>query len=576
MRGPTSALSSFLAEYGIVAPHAASMYRRASQPTHTAQTPPNGVSSPVPAAEATSPPTPNYSGPRVVYREVSDDDDDAASTPSRGGRKSGSGRSKKSDGGKGEEKAKKAAKKAAKKRKKSGKGSDDDGSDYSASSDSPDEGFRRPRRRIAMCGRCGTPFENNMLRCAVCASSAAEGNGRSPARPKRKGPEGSILGDVRGVNLRIARSLQEICVQTISRHIGEIPSLGDVPPETLVSICDLTCRLRYLNKDTLRLFLQDDMEMLRIIDCAALDGKALAQITGAGATLTYLELGNCGRMTGDVLHSVLSAMPELTDLALSGLFLPGDDQLAAAVALLPQLRRLRIADSPYVGAATLGYLAANAADRLTSLKLPACEGVKEVNMGDIAQLGLLVELSLERCSSLTDAAMARLFATPFDALQVLDISGCDLLTGDGWTLSGMPLRKLYMGSLPLLEDERIADILGGIDALEELDLGGCVLLSDASVAQVVGANAKSLRSLRLNKVMHAGEGALEAILSCARLEHLDVSWVRAVDGPFLERLIEAATALKAVRIWGDNLVSEFAVRACEKRGVVVTGFEGSY
>ncbi|KAL6771164.1 hypothetical protein ACKKBF_B34195 [Auxenochlorella protothecoides x Auxenochlorella symbiontica] len=185
---------------------------------------------------------------------------------------------------------------------------------------------------------------------------------------------------------------------------------------------------------------------LDLTGCAGVSCRGLAALGPALGRLRRLRLGSCGAGAAGEADAVLrllgSACARLTDLDLAGFALTG----AGLLALAP------------LGAS------------LETLGLWNCATVPDAELGALAALPRLADLSLRGWHQLTDAGAEALGALP--RLARLDLRACEQLRGEGLAA------------------------LAAARGLHTLDLRRCHALTDAGVAAV--GRLASLRSLLLD------------------------------------------------------------------------------
>ena len=302
--GPTSALTSFLAEKGISAQRIRQQHfdRLAAAEASSAEASSSSAAAAAPVADeqqsvaengdaplgrdlyafptvSNRPANLQVNRPRLRFEYVDEpvlDDEPTTRNGTKTGKQNGS---KKQDKGKGKSK---------------GKGKKP--SDSDSSSDEEGEanrwiaGFRMVRRRVAFCGQviiinnnnnnnnntyfkifiqCDERLPDGILRCSTCSKKESEARKAtviSPSSKKRraKGSDGSILNEIQGRVL----SLQDICIRYVCDNIDDVESFGDIDDRARDRICELVCHVRRLTNDTVKLFLDPTSDSLRLYDCA--------------------------------------------------------------------------------------------------------------------------------------------------------------------------------------------------------------------------------------------------------------------------------------------------------------------
>jgi hypothetical protein len=120
---------------------------------------------------------------------------------------------------------------------------------------------------------------------------------------------------------------------------------------------------------------------------------------------------------------------------------------------------------------------------LQGLSLKGCDKITDAGLAHFDDLTALRELDLASCKEITDAGLAHLGG--LTALQKLDLMGCERVTDAGLAHLCEPTIQQLLDSLDMdpkqTTDADLGD-LGGLTALQELDLVGCNEITDAGVA----------------------------------------------------------------------------------------------
>jgi ABC-type transporter Mla MlaB component len=150
--------------------------------------------------------------------------------------------------------------------------------------------------------------------------------------------------------------------------------------------------------------------------------------------LVVLNLSYCRTLIGEHIAHIPLVCPRLRELIMSGCWALSAEDLKPLFEninkhLSQTLVKLDLSQSGQVGLATVKLICANCVN-LTSLNIHGSSSMKGPDvLTEISRnLKNLKELYVGDCNYLDDAAFASLGETDFIGLQVLDISGCPLLT----------------------------------------------------------------------------------------------------------------------------------------------------
>ncbi|KAJ1673448.1 UV-damaged DNA-binding protein rad7, partial [Spiromyces aspiralis] len=296
--------------------------------------------------------------------------------------------------------ASKKRKKPSKKSKKdSGSDSDDGDDDYD--NEGLGNGLNRSSARkggkIYNCDMCGTRFlvrqkiisRSERILCTPCTRSVEKakvqssgpparrnGGARQPAartRRKLKKTEDGLLELDTGLP-----SLQDLCIRKIGRHIHDISSFGDISEESLDKVCKIICKLRELTNDTVKLFLSRERTRVRLYDCTKLNTLGLRQIVDLSSPdmVTELRLNFCGQMRDIDLLYLGRMLPNLRRVELHGPFLVTDDSGFGEFFRLigGRLKEFSISAARF-GVGAMRALVENCGEGLEKLRLAECPNI---------------------------------------------------------------------------------------------------------------------------------------------------------------------------------------------------------
>lgn len=586
VNGPCSALSSFLAERGIVAP--SRNQRRASAEAGPAEEPtplpPSGRGAAaaaaaaetevkgvdvedddfaIPAAAASAPHQAKRArfrnreaaaealldgldGPSAVSRrrsqpaaEESDDDDDADDDATTTAKRS----------------KKESAKKKPNDRKGAKKGAKDDNDDDDDDGRGALDPYK-PRRQVtaAQCGTCSVRIAPGMLLCPKCQRSGS----RAPSRRTKTMPS-ARLAALRGKML----PLRELCIRVVSENIDGVESFGDVPAEVLDRIGRLVCQQRRLRPATLPPFLRSDLEALELTDCADLKCDSFSLIAARCPLLQTLILRNCGQLEGPALAQLGRMCAGLQVVELDGCFRVSDDEMASFVRSARPLSRFALHNSMKVGAVTAAAIASRA-DALTHLRLLRCTFLTDDGLHALGTLPQLREVVLDGSELLSDASIVNFLQHNGAQLHMLHLRGLRQLTDD--TASAIAkychaLTDVALSGLDAMTGPAIAAIWAHNAHVQKLDLARCTQIDDKALAAVTHQLPR-LHSLSLHGLPRlTPDGIVAALRHCPELEELDTSWCRDVDDNIIGDVVKHSPRMGKVTVWGCMRVTDMLAPA---------------
>ncbi|ORY80870.1 hypothetical protein BCR37DRAFT_380719 [Protomyces lactucae-debilis] len=455
-----------------------------------------------------------------------------------------------------------ATRKSSKKRKKNQVSDDESDGDY--------EPLPRPSAgQIEFCAECNTRFtvtpynkeatSGSGLLCMPCGKALT-----TPTKPRaapiarKKRAKATLDGE-----RFLVPKLQDLSIRTIAKHIDQVEALGDIGHFNLDKICQIICKNRQLSAQTLPLFLDASLTTLSLYDCANLHKDTMAQIGQFCPRLKALRLHLCGQITDAVLMSLIARLGNLTALSLFGAFLITTGCWQKVFQETPNLVEFEVSDTSRFDHETMQQLVKHCPDlRVLTLKRLTHLGSEAITL--LAGLSKLTHLNLSHAGlEVTDEAIDLILSADPN-LELLDLSGLTSLTDATLASIGKHckyLKILRLNECDLFTNDGCVALFSnwqGHTGLRELALERCVALGDEAVAAILRHSGGTLQKLVLNSwdtvtekgcLMLAGSQALPVC------EVLDVSWIRAVDDLVVRRIVEHASALRKLLVWGNNLLT---------------------
>uniref|UniRef100_H3GDY5 F-box/LRR-repeat protein 15-like leucin rich repeat domain-containing protein n=1 Tax=Phytophthora ramorum TaxID=164328 RepID=H3GDY5_PHYRM len=178
------------------------------------------------------------------------------------------------------------------------------------------------------------------------------------------------------------------------------------------------------------------------------------------------------------LRAIASRCPELQDLNLSGCFQLQERALVALGASCPALRRLSLQACPDI---TLVAVTAvlKGCQRLTRLDVSGVRRCDDRMLRTIAKYGTaLAQLVVAGCDRVGDAGLRYLAAARADQLELLDFTGCRLISDAGVNalcdaFQRPKLAHLVLAECPLVTQDPIARLAFACPQLLTLSVHGC-------------------------------------------------------------------------------------------------------
>ncbi|KAI8980504.1 hypothetical protein BDB01DRAFT_796641 [Pilobolus umbonatus] len=556
VRGPTSALSSFLREHGIRVNNRSRRARREdtsrNEDTPSSQMSIDETNSESSAMEVESTAQSQPETTSIVYNPFT------GRTPKKG---------------------------TSKKKKKESDSEEED--DLDLPGPSTPRKSTQGRSRISFCSTCKLRFsqpsgENE----TICPSCKAGTKKQAIIKKKRISPakKQKMMTDA-----EVFPSLQDICITVIADYIEDVESLGFISDNSFEKLAKIISRNRKMSNHIARLFMEPFRKELCLYDCTAMDETGFMNVAQFCPKLERLKLIYCGRITDEVLRAYADRLHELRILNLSGAFLITEKTwinffsviglklesftlrhsarfnkscLEALVEHCPKLQHLRLGhlrclDNDWLECISrLRHLSSLELAWPTTGHVLHTESVVEL----LSKIGSqLTELSLQGSHELTDEVLVDGIHKYCNQLQRLNIEQCDKLTSDG------------MVQLFTQWDNR---------GLTHLDISRCLHFDDKALDAVIHHSGKTLRELNIHSLELLTSPGLEAIAGgdndktkCSSLVKLNCGFVRAMDDFVLQKMINKCRLLKDISVWGcclltDDIQMRSGVRVVGKETII--------
>ncbi|KAI9498330.1 hypothetical protein BDB00DRAFT_867489 [Zychaea mexicana] len=604
IRGPTSALTSFLREHGIRVENRSRIDRRAERAQReqeaadnsTPATPPDDSStdnndsptaSPSQSSSSAVTPEPSTTTTSILYaparrtRRLN-----AAATQlietARASSSTACGSSSSSISS-----SKGAANNGKRKKKPSDSDSDDDYLSGSDTDNDPGPFSRAPRpsrrNQIVFCDKCKGRFARPLVSGTdietenVCPS-CLRGDGPNRKTQKRSAKKRRTNGGGLDYGRDKAPSLQDICIKVVAQNIEDVEAFGEIGPENLDKLAKIISKNRKLTAQTARLFLEPTVRDLALYDCTDVDETGLLNVAHFCPNLKSLKLLYCGQMTSNVLATYSTRLKNLKYIELSGPYLVMPDVWIDLIKSAgAKLEGFKLSHSFRFNRDCLEALAEHCPnikylelskinlfrddwfdligkfDKLTTLKLAWPPEPKKQKISSEAIVRVLkaagqnlTELALPGLSKVSDSVLLKGILGNCPNLKDLDLCKCENITS---------------GAVQKLFNEWKTSIPGC--GLERLNISRCVALDDEALKAILLHSGRTLKDIDLHSLDNLSAYGLEMIAgkfakdvaggkACEALATLNCSFVRSMDDFVLKLLLEACTSLQNLKVWGCN------------------------
>ncbi|CAK9781103.1 RNI-like protein [Cutaneotrichosporon oleaginosum] len=549
VRGPTSALTSFLAGLGVEAPNT-NIYARREEPTDEAPPPP-------------PPEDEEVARPGKRRRAISVDSDDLDDAP----------------------------------------GGDDDSDEFTpaaSGSVTPASVGAAPSILKAIgemmeCGECGRRFPVTQYTkehprkprtwlCTPCCrplgidpyAKAKKPRGKAaaaPAKAKKDARNKIVHYEVtKGVPV-----LSQICIEIIGRFIEDVEALGEIGADRMDHVCKVISKSRRLTPETAKLFFSADRTELTMYDVTNLDHNAFVTLGLLCPNLESLNLQYCGQMMTDTLVHWAKQLRKLKHLELFGPFLVRKEGwIEFFKARGKELESLSITQSPRIDLETIEVLVKHCPN-LRVLKLAEIGQMDSDFLAPLAKLNKLESLAISSPgTAISDDAVETLLTAVGKNLSSLDlghntelsdeiltsIAGCPKLTS--LALAGVDLSDAGVGRyFQTLKSKKRPGLV-------HIDLEKGHDLAHEALTALIAHSGSTVCWLSLKGWRNVPADDVALLAGCPNLSYLDLGWCRHITDFTLKDILEGCPALKHVRVWGCNNLTD---RVPRRRGVKVVGIE---
>ncbi|ORY48552.1 RNI-like protein [Rhizoclosmatium globosum] len=462
----------------------------------------------------------------------------------------------------------KAASKPKGKGKGKGKGKDDDSDLSDVAGDTRNNNDKDSL--LKFCQRCLRKFipeVDGEDTCTACLNIPKAG-GASRKISALKKRRAVLVDDVLEGSVQ---TLRDICIKLIADNIDSVEAFGDIPDNVKRSISRILSRRRVINKDTIQLFIGPDEHFVELFDCARLKPDSFNQLVLMSPNVRVLHLADCGQITDEVITNLSHGCPHITSLTLKGAFLVKDAAFETLLSgpIAQNLTDLYLENTAKFGPRALAALTANCKG-LKTLCLSNCTGI--TGEGIVREVGNLVGLTslelMELGKNVSDDDLISILEKVGKGLTKLSLNGFAEMT-DKVLIEGIAkhcpsLQHLSLRNNEHLTDEGMLAYLNTRDMqphpLKSLDLHRLYNLTDDSVQSIINHHGPSLNRLVLNGLDDLTTHALKSVVSgCPAVTELDMSWVRSFDDDLFGEMVGNCRWLKSVRVYGCNLLTEFSL-----------------
>lgn len=291
---------------------------------------------------------------------------------------------------------------------------------------------RNPKKRIKrdqdesllcrFCSLCDRRFIHIDLSVEVCqACSSIGANKKQSAIEKRKLKKAQEEVLLATGEIGVVLPLKELCIQFIVDNIQDVEYIASFPQESKLKLAKIISKQRKLDETVLKLFLGEDEEQLELFDCTRLDEAALMHIPELAPNLEILKLILCGRLTDKVLDQMATGLDKLTSLTLSGPFLCSARGFSNFFHYQNNLQKVELEFASKLTNESLQNLTKECS-QLTHLSLTDCSLIDDDGVHYLVDMKNLVSLGLNSLGEINDKSFKSLVEAHGENLTSLSLN----------------------------------------------------------------------------------------------------------------------------------------------------------
>jgi DNA repair protein RAD7 len=595
IRGPQSALTDFLAANNISAAQIRDDYERRRREAIE-----NGEGPSEAAATAAGAVVED-----ATAQLVADDDSEAEREKEKSKKRKRSSekdaiekikKAKVSKKGKGKDKEK--DKKGKKKGKKDDYDDDDDDSDDEFNPDLGRDMYKKARPapgQFENCDTCGKRFTvtaynidspDGGLLCMPCGKEVKKdikAEKKAVAKPAGRQRRKQESDKMDGMANRGAKTLQQLCIETVAKHHDDVEELGDMPGPVVARLSEIFSKRRVLKPKTLPLFLRPDLDSVILHDAAYLEANDYNQIFAVVPDLQRLVLGNTCQMKDPAMDYMLERCHKLKHVQLYASNLVSNDMWHKFFQVMGQ--RLETLKLKWLDAAFEDDAVEKMAARcknLSRLKLELCRRIGEPALNAIATMPNLEHLSLHIGREVSSDILVNLIQQRGPKLRTLSLK--KFLDADDAVIQAIHDSCANLQKLRVSENDTISDAaftalftnwsnpplhFVDVNATRDIDNNNpdgpdeATGLASNAFRALMSHSGSALKHLDISSCRHIDVAAFEEVFKGATvypcLEEINVSFCNRVDTIIVGAIFKSCPALKRLVAFGCFSVDDVVV-----------------
>lgn len=498
---------------------------------------------------------------------------------------------------KAEKKTKKSKGKPKKKPKKGDPDDeDDDGSEYEDGLGNEMYKKARPAPgQFEHCEICSkrftvTPYSKSGpdggLLCTPCGKElakdekAAKKPANKPAGRKRRKLESDRLD---GFAAGGAKTLQQICIETVAKYHDDIEELGDMPAPIVERLSEIFSKKRVLKPKSLPLFLRPDLDQVILHDAAYLEVDDYKQIFAVVPNIRKLVLGNTCQMKDEAMAYMLAKCHNLQHLQMYAANLVTNDiwqQSFEVAGDKLETIKLKWLDAAFEDE-TVQTMVSHCPN-LKRLKLELCRRIGEPAINAIATIPQLEHLSLQIGLEVSAGSLVNLIKQRGSNLRTLSLK--KFLDADDTVLDAVHDHCHRLSKLRISENDTASDSgyarlftdwsnppLSFVDFNTTRDIDNnnpdgpedAIGFASTGFRAMMKHSGSNLKHLDISSCRHIELGAFIDVFNGAEsyplLEYINVSFCNRVDTTVIAGIFKSCPALKKLVAFGCFDVADVVV-----------------
>ncbi|TIA71026.1 hypothetical protein E3P91_02750 [Wallemia ichthyophaga] len=325
-------------------------------------------------------------------------------------------------------------------------------------------------------------------------------------------------------------SLADYSIKVIIANIDYVENLGEIGGDATDTIAKVLSKNRSLNYKTVQLFLGSHQDTLSLYDAANLNPECLKSIATLCPSISRLKIAFAGQLNNDVIKDWCLRFRNLQHLDVHGAYLvKSDGWIEFLNTIGSSLQSLRISECPHFDQSSVEAVGRNC----KKLNVLSISQIKMENQGVDHLNGLKNLKNLEIVQvegNVTSEAIVNLLSNVGQCLEELNLSkNSDLDNGlltNGIRLYCPNLRILNLNSCDLIDNSGFEDLFKQWNniGLKQLDISLNHVINDKCLETILNKIGPTIELLNLNKLKDISKDFLLKIPSMIpKIREVDIT-----------------------------------------------------